>query len=151
LLVHQLSTSTNTMFLDLSIDWHVLAFTTLATLATVVLFGTAPAFRAARVAPMDAMKDQGRGAAGDSRGRFASALVVAQVALSVVLIVGAGLFLRTFSSLANLPLGFDRDRVLVVNIGVLRAGLAPAERIATSLTVRARLGTPSRTGESFSS
>jgi putative ABC transport system permease protein len=129
LLVRQLTTATNTVFLDLSIDWHILAFTIGATVATALLFGTAPAFRAAGVAPIDALKEQGRGAVGDSRGHVASTLVVAQVALSVVLVVAAGLFMRSFMSLASLQLGFDRDRVLVVNVGAQRASVAPTERI----------------------
>jgi len=129
LLVRQLTTATNTVFLDLSIDWHILAFTIGATVATALLFGTAPAFRAAAVAPIDALKEQGRGAGGDSRGHIASALVVAQVALSVVLVVAAGLFMRSFASLANLQLGFDRDRILVVNVGAQRAAIAPTDRV----------------------
>ncbi|MBI3491974.1 MAG: ABC transporter permease, partial [Acidobacteria bacterium] len=129
LLVRQLSTAANTVFLNLSIDWHVLVFTIGVTVATALLFGTAPAFRAAAVAPMDALKEQGRGAVGDAKARLASALVVAQVALSVVLVVSAGLFMRTFSSLANVHLGFDSDRVLVVNVGAQRAAIALEERI----------------------
>jgi predicted permease len=129
LLVRQLTTATNTVFLDLSIDWHILAFTIGATVATALLFGTVPAFRAAGVAPMDALKEQSRGAVGDTRGHVANMLVVAQVALSVVLVVAAGLFMRSFSTLANLHLGFDRDRVMVVNIGAQRASIAPTERL----------------------
>src|SRR5262249_43089395 len=127
--VRQLSTSTNTVFLDLSIDGHILAFTIGATVVTALLFGTAPAFRAAGVAPIDALKEQGRGAAGDSRRPVASAPVLAQVALSVVLVVAAGLFMRSFNSLASVHLGFDRDKVLVVTINAQRASIAPTERI----------------------
>src|SRR5439155_19613846 len=140
LLVRQLTTATNTVFLDLSIDWHILAFTIGATVATALLFGTAPAFRAAAVAPIDALKEQGRGAAGDSRAHVASALVVAQVALSVVLVVAAGLFMRSFISLANLHLGFDRDHVLVVNIGAQRASIALADRLPVFERVAAAAG-----------
>src|SRR5262249_9328755 len=105
LLVRQLSTTTNTVFLDLSIDWRVLAFTTVITVVTALLFGTAPAFRAAGVAPMDAIKDHGR--TGDTgRMTMSNILVVAQVALSVVLVIGAALFMRTFERLARLDLGF---------------------------------------------
>jgi hypothetical protein len=88
-----------------------------------VLSGTAPAFRAARVAPIDALKEHGRGASADiSRMRLTSGLVVAQVALSLVLVVAAGLFVRTLERLATVPLGFDRDRVLVVNVNTARSG-----------------------------
>src|SRR5439155_8260092 len=95
LLVHQLSTQTNTVFLDLSLDWRVLAFTSATTMGTALLFGIAPAFRAAGAAPIDAMKEHGRGESSESRVTVVGALVVAQVALSVVLVVAASLFVRT--------------------------------------------------------
>jgi predicted permease len=131
LLVRQLSTQNLTVFLDLSTDWRVLAFTTGVTVATALLFGAAPALRAAGVAPMEAIKDQGRGAGvGTGRASVASALVVAQVALSVMLVVAAALFLRTFSKLATLSLGFEPDRVLVVTMNAQRAQLEPSQRMA---------------------
>ena len=131
LLVAQLSTQTNTVFLDLSVDWRVLAFTTGTTVITALLFGVAPAFRAAGVSPMEAIKEQGRGAGGEAgRVSFASALVVAQVALSVILVVAAALFLRTFTKLATLDLGFEPSRVLVVTMSAERAPIDPAQRMA---------------------
>ena len=129
MLVAQLSTSVTRVTLDLSLDWRVLAFTVAVTATTAVLFGTAPAFRARRVAPIDALKEQGRGALGDARTGLSSGLVVAQVALSMVLIVAAGLLVGTFGRLATLPLGFDTDRVLIVNVDVTRAPIDPANRI----------------------
>jgi len=131
LLVAQLSTQTNTVFLDLSVDWRVLAFTTGTTVITALLFGVAPAYRAAGVAPMEAIKEQGRSTgAGANRLSLANALVVVQVALSVILVVAAALFLRTFTKLATLDLGFDHDRVLVVRMSAERAPIAPAQRMA---------------------
>jgi putative ABC transport system permease protein len=131
LLVAQLSTQTNTVFLDLSVDWRVLAFTTGTTVITALLFGVAPAYRAAGVAPMEAIKEQGRSTGtGASRLSLASALVVVQVALSVILVVAAALFLRTFTKLATLDVGFDHDRVLVVTMSAERAPIAPAQRMA---------------------
>jgi putative ABC transport system permease protein len=129
LLVGLLSSTVNTVFLDLSLDWRVLAFTMLVTAATTVLFGALPAFRASAAAPIDALKEQGRGTAGGARQATAGGLVVAQVALSLVLLVGAGLFIRTFVGLATLPLGFDIDRVVVVNVNASRAHIDPANRI----------------------
>ena len=67
MLVAQLSTSVTRVALDLSLDWRVLTFTAAVTAATAVLFGTAPAFRARRVAPIDVLKEQGRGASGGAR------------------------------------------------------------------------------------
>ena len=121
LLVRQLSTGGNTVFLDLSLDWRVLGFTAAVTVGTAILFGTVPAFRAARVEPNEALKEQGRGVAGERRVGLGSALVVGQVALSLVLVVAAGLFVRTFSALAHVDLGFDRDKVLVVNVSAQQA------------------------------
>jgi len=139
LIVGQLSTATNIVFLDLSLDWRVLAFTIGVTAATALLFGTAPAFRAAGIAPMEAIKEHGRSAAGDARFGLANGLVVAQVALSVVLIVAAGLFVRTFTQLGSVHLGFDHERVLVVNVNAQRTQIAPADRLATFERVRERV------------
>ena len=131
LLVEQLSTQTATVFLDLSIDWRVLMFTTGITVLTALLFGTAPALRAAGVAPIEAIKDHGRGAGGDmGRASVASALVVIQVALSVMLVVAAALFMRTFDKLVRLDLGFDPTRVLVVTMNAERASIEPARRMS---------------------
>ena len=66
-LVSQISIATSPVVLDLALDWRVMAFTAVVTIATVVLFGTAPAFRAMSVAPMDASKDQGRATKGATR------------------------------------------------------------------------------------
>ena len=128
-LVAQLSARSDRVVLDLPLDWRVLAFTAAITIVTAVLFGTAPAFRAARVDPADALKAAGRtgGSSGDVL-RASSALVIAQVALSLVLVFAAGLFVRTFQRLASVPLGFDSDRVLVVEVDTARAAIDPAQR-----------------------
>lgn len=130
LLVRQLSTTTSDVFLDLGIDWRMLAFTAAAAITTAIFFGTVPAFRATRVQPNEAIKQQGRGIAGDGRFGIGNALVIFQVALSLVLVVAAGLFVRTFSSLANLDLGFERDKVLVASINTQRLKIEPAARPA---------------------
>lgn len=127
LLVRQLSTATNTVFLDLGLDWRVLGFTAAIAIGTALLFGVAPALRATRVQPNEALKEQGRSVVGDRFG-LGSLLVVVQVALSVVLVVAAGLFMRTFSSLANLDLGFDRNPVLVASVNAQRLQLEPSLR-----------------------
>jgi predicted permease len=129
-LVAQLSTSDYAVSMDLSLDWRVLVFTATVTVATGVLFGTVPALRAGHIAPMEALTDSGRGTSGHSRGSLASSPVVAQVALSLVLVVAAGLFVRTFERLASVPLGFDSDRLLVVNVDTKRAHVDPAGRLA---------------------
>jgi predicted permease len=130
LLAAQLSTRSTTVFLDVSMDWRVLLFTTSVAVTTALLFGVAPAFYTSRVAPMDAMKVHRRGATGAALGTLSSGLVVAQIVVSVVLVVAAGLFVRTFASLATRPLGFDRDHVLLVNLDAQQAVVAPAQRVA---------------------
>ncbi len=118
LLVAQLSTQAHLVFLDLTLDWRVLTFTTAVTIGTALIFGLAPVLRATRTAPQESMKSHGRTIAGESRAGFAGALVVAQVCLSLVLVVGAGLFVRTLASLAALNLGFDRDPILTVGVSL---------------------------------
>lgn len=128
-LVRQLSTPTNLVFLDVSIDGPVLGFTIVVTAVTSLLFGTAPAFRAGRVAPMDALKEHGRASIEPGRSGLMGWLVVVQVALSVVLVVAAGLFIRSFSSLANRQLGLQPDQVLVVTVDPQRAKVDPPQRV----------------------
>ncbi len=123
LLVRQLSTWRESVYLDLTLDWRILAFTTLLATATALLFGLAPALSATRVPASDALRDAGRGTTGDRHLTFRHALVVVQVALSVALVVGAGLFLRTFASLVSVPLGFAPDRLLAVQIDLQPAAL----------------------------
>ena len=112
----------------LSLDWRILGFTAAVAIATAVIFGTVPALRATRVDPHDALKAQGRGIAGQNRFALGNLLVVVQVALSLVLLVGAGLFVRTFTSLANLDLGFDRAPVLVASVNLQPLQLEPDAR-----------------------
>jgi putative ABC transport system permease protein len=115
-LVSQLSTSVTPVVLDLPLDWRVMVFTAITMLVTVVLFGVIPAHHATRVAPIDALKEQSRTAVGEARGTLSASLIVGQVAVSLILVVAAGLFVQTFARLARASLGVDRDRVLVVTI-----------------------------------
>jgi putative ABC transport system permease protein len=101
--------------LDLSLDLRVLAFAIAVATATGILFGLAPAWRSARVDPQTAMRGAGRGQVGDSRQRFAKGIVVAQVALSLVLVVAAGLLVGSFRRLATLDPGFRPEGILVVS------------------------------------
>jgi putative ABC transport system permease protein len=125
-LVNQLSTPTSVVFLDTSIDGWVLAFTVAVTAATALLFGTAPAFRATRVQPIEALKERGRTS---TAGGLMGSLIVVQVALSLVLIVAAGLFIRSFASLATRDLGLQPEQVLVVLIDPQSARVDPSERM----------------------
>ena len=141
-LAKQTSTQSTTVFLDLSLNSHVLSFAIAATLVSVLLFGVAPAFRTS-VLTSDSLKE-GRTTLGDGRVGLSHGLVVAQFTLSLVLVVAAGLFVRTFASLAALPLGFDPERVLVVSVGAQRAPIDPAQRIP--IFERATEAVPARAG-----
>jgi len=126
-LVSQLSTATNHVYLDLAIDWRLLGFTSVIAIVTAILFGTVPALRATGVAPIESLKETRRSS--DARAGLSSGLVVAQVALSLVILVAAGLFVRTFENLATKPPGFDTERVLLANVNVARTHVAPADRL----------------------
>ena len=128
-LVRQMSTIDTSVSLDLPFDWRVLAFTTVVTIITVVLFGVAPAFRAARGAQINPTKVHGRAGHRASWGGPSDGLVMAQVALSLVLLVAAGLLVRTVLHLAAVPLGFDRDDVLLVTVDTRRASIAAETRL----------------------
>jgi putative ABC transport system permease protein len=111
-----LSTARAPIALDLALDWRIIGFTVMTMVITTMVFGVMPAVRASRVSPIEAMQAHGRSGAGDGHATFANALVVMQIVLSLVLVVAAGLFLQTFARLTSVPLGFDRESVLVVEV-----------------------------------
>ena len=135
LLVRQLATSTVPVVLDLAIDWHVLGFAVAAALVTSVLLGLAPAAGLARMSEGDVLKSHGRGVMGDPRSLTRNSLLVAQVALSLVLVVAAALFLRSFVALTSVPLGFDAEHLIVVAVDIDRrdGAAAPAPRLPERL------------------
>jgi putative ABC transport system permease protein len=128
-LVSFLSTGTNPVFLDLTPDWRVLTFAIGLAVLTCLLFGLAPAIRATRMEPGVVLKTGGRGMTA-SRERFSlrRALVVAQVALSLVLVAGALLFSRSLGKLLTVDTGFQREGVLTARVLFQRLNLTP-ERI----------------------
>ena len=98
-----------------ALDARVLGFALLASLATTLLFGVTPALQGARQAAADTLKQAGRGALSGPRSlRLRSALVVSEIALAMVLLVGAGLMIRTLAELRRVDLGFDPARVLTL-------------------------------------
>jgi len=150
-LVSQLAVYGSPASLALALDWRVFGFTAAVAMTTALLFGTAPALRAARARPMEAMREQGRGNSSDGRIGLGGGLVVAQVSLSLVLVVAAGLFLRTFGTLASLQLGFDRDRILVVQVDATRSAVDSAGRLALyDRLERAAAAVPGVAGASIS-
>lgn len=128
LLVQQLSTWEETVSLDLALDWRVLAFTAALACLSAIAAGVAPVLGLKHVIPGEALKDVGRGMAGDRRFAVRGALVIAQIAVSLVLVIAAGLFLRTFASLNQLPLGFVPEPLLVVELNLQASGRPPEER-----------------------
>jgi putative ABC transport system permease protein len=128
LLVGLLSSGWNKAFLDLSIDSRVLAFTTGVAILTGLLFGLAPAWRGTRVNPQSAMKANARGMIEGGKLGLGKALVVVQVALSLILVIGAGLMLGTLFRLETLDPGFEREHVLLVGVD-LRNGHYPPTRL----------------------
>jgi predicted permease len=128
LLVQQLGTWERTVALDLALDWRVLAFTAILACLCAISAGVAPMMAVKSVAPGEALRSAGRAIAGDRRFAVRGALVVAQVAVSFALVIGAGLFLRTFASLSQLPLGFVPEPLVVVHLNLLTSGIQPEER-----------------------
>jgi predicted permease len=102
-----------------SVDWRVLAFTAVIALGTTMAFSLAPAARLVRAGVADSMKEGGPSATtGSGRRRFRNALVVVEMALAVVLLVGAGLMLRTLWSLQRIDLGFNPTGVLTLRVAL---------------------------------
>lgn len=102
-----------------ALDARVLVFTAIASLGAAIVFGLLPALRASRTDVQAALKEGGRSGDGAAHGRpLRSALVVVQVALALVMLVGAGLLLRTFQQLNAVDLGFRTERLLTVSLNL---------------------------------
>jgi putative ABC transport system permease protein len=121
--------------LDIHPDRQVLAFTATVSLLTGVLFGLAPALRATRVELAPTLKESARslvGSGAGSRWPLGKLLVVAQFAVSLLLLVGTGLFVRTLQNLQRLDLGYRRESLLMASVDPVAAGYQGA-RLATFL------------------
>ena len=128
-LVHMLSTAGNPIDIDTSPDFRLLAFTVAVGILTALLFGLAPSVRATRIGLNHALKENERGSVqGFSRFHLGTALVAAQVALSLVLLAGAGLFLGTLRNLLSVDSGFDRHNILMAGVTLPQASTAPERR-----------------------
>ncbi len=121
------------------VDSAVLLFTFSVAVATGILFGLAPALSASRSSLAERLKESGRGTTGGARTRrFRHGLVVAEVAFSVVVMVGAGLLLRSFQKLLSVPAGFEASHLLTFNLD-LSDEKSPARRAALARAVLDRL------------
>jgi len=130
ILVAQLATATTQPFLDLTLDWRVLGFTTTVGLLTGILFGVFPAVRATRRSPGETLREMSRSVvAAEGRVGASRWLVAVQVGLSLVLLIGAALFIRSYSTLLQMKPGFSTSNVLFVNVDIRRAVSAPEQRL----------------------
>ena len=128
-LVSMIGTGLDAVFLDLTPDWRVLDFTAGVAALTCLLFGLTPALRATRIELSAVMKATGRGITGTRGFTLRRALVVVQVALSLVLVASALLFTRSLNKLLTLDAGFNQENLLVARVGFRRLNIAPEGRI----------------------
>jgi putative ABC transport system permease protein len=112
------ATGPNRIFVDLPLDGRVMLFTFIVALFTGLIFGLAPALQATRVDPSPTLKDSA-GTSTSARTHISKLLVIAQVAFSLLLLVGAGLFLRTLHNLKSIDAGFQTEGVLTMRINPL--------------------------------
>jgi putative ABC transport system permease protein len=118
--------------IPIGIDLRVLLFTLVISVLAGVMFGTVPALQLARSNPNTALRDEGRGVSlGHTRAQMKNLLVVSQVALSLLLLIGAGLLLRSFLRLLHVDPGFDAQNVLTMDISLPTVKYAkPEQQIA---------------------
>jgi predicted permease len=130
-LVSYLSTDGNRVYVSMSTDWRAFGFAALLAVSACLLFGLAPAWQATGANPQSAIQASSRTAT-DSRERFGlrRALVIVQVALSLVLITGALLFGRSLRNLMTLETGFQTTGILIANLDFRRAKVPPEARSA---------------------
>jgi predicted permease len=127
-LVHLLAGHRESLALSPGVDWRVLGFTAGMTFLTGIIFGLAPALRSARVNVNDSLRDTGRGVTGSGgKLNLAKGLVIAQVALSLLLVACAGLFLRTLWNLESVGLGYPKEKLLMTTVDGLTAGYKDAQ------------------------
>ncbi|MFY9805228.1 MAG: ABC transporter permease [Candidatus Acidiferrales bacterium] len=126
--------------LDVHVDGIVLLATMLIAVLTGVIFGVLPALRASDLAPSSVLKEEGSAASGGARkARLASTLVVAQIALSLFLLVCAGLFIRSFRAAQKVNPGFNPDHVFIASYSLFPAGYDAATGIEFHRQLLAKL------------
>jgi putative ABC transport system permease protein len=138
---------------EIGIDGWVLSFTLAVSLLTGVLFGLAPALQAARVDLQESLKDGGRtSATGGAHSLFRRGLVAGELALSLVLLIGAALMIRSLANLQRAPLGFNPDRVLTAQVMLPESKYGPEQAAAFYQQVKERVaGLPGVRAASWSS
>lgn len=118
-LVSSAGSKINPMFHDVHVDIRVLLFTLGLSVLTGLIFGLAPALQVSKPNLVESLKESGRGSGSSStRNRLRSALVVSEIALTLILLVSAGLLIRTVMRLRNVDTGFNSENILAMNIGL---------------------------------
>jgi predicted permease len=152
-----LANGASTFRLHATVNWHVLLVALALSVLCSIVFGLAPALRATRVCLMPGLRGRAvteagvRLSAALPRLRLTQLLVVAQIATSLVLLVAAGLFVRTLSNLQSIPLGFNRENVLLFEVDAPRAGYPASGVVAFYAGLRERLsGVPGVLGATLS-
>jgi predicted permease len=115
-------TDTSSLTIQASIDFRVLAFNFAVAVLVGILFGLAPAWHATRPDVASTLKDQATSVAGGTHARFRKALLVGQVTMSLILLVGAGLFVNSLMNLRNLDPGFKAENLMVFGVDPASAG-----------------------------
>ena len=115
---------------EIGVDFRVFGFTLVATLLAGILFGLIPAFQASRTDINETLKESGHSSGGSGHNRFRGLLVVSEVALALVLLVGAGLMMRSFVLLMSVDPGLDPQNVLTMDIRLLRGKYQPSQQVA---------------------
>ena len=105
-------------YVDIQLNRSVLAFTFVVAVVTGILFGLVPALRAARTDPQEALKEGGKGSTAPGRQKVRNALVIAEAATALVLLVGAGILMRSFLRLVNVNTGFQAQGVLTMQVSL---------------------------------
>jgi putative ABC transport system permease protein len=130
----------HSVVLNLGVDWRVIGFTAGLAALTCLLFGVAPALRATRVGVVSVMKATGRGLTATREGNLLRrALVVTQVAVSIVMLFGALVFVRTLWNLGHVDTGFARDGVVMVGLDMRRVSVPVDQRVAYKQAALERL------------
>jgi predicted permease len=122
-----LTNSPQSELAQVQFDWRVLLFTLGISLATGILFGMAPAWKATRIAAHGGLRQSGGATVNRHRLWFNKALVAGQIALSATLLTGAGLFVHTLVNLKSTPLGFESNHILLFRLSLPRARYSDAQ------------------------
>jgi predicted permease len=135
-----LSSSWQAFTTDIQFDWKIFGFTAAISMLTGLLFGLAPAWQASRTQVSSGLKDNAQSVTQRSRNLTGKTIVVVQIALSMLLLVGAGLFMRTLMNLNGSRLGFRPDGILLFNLQPPRTRYSAPKDLAFYHRVEERLG-----------